>query len=308
MVVKSATMKRLLDIGVSEPIARRLADGRKWDDVVKLTFYEWLTIGQVLRSAKNITEGITNRELYDKVQEIGSGEGNLASAQEALDRFSQELVTTKHGNYVDEVDFGLLVDDLNRWKKGGPKEEPVLLDTPYDGFQIIPQRSLIDETEPYAFLHGNKVHLGVWRDDAHMTFYERNGRYLPHFELDTWYYLDFSSETDPMPQFDYEGKGRWPDAFVGTGSKHHYLLRWRKSDFVDKPGTVQPWLGQLQQIALSPDIGEPWGFADDRETQSRRGGVVKEEFSFSDEPLLIYKIPNVPKGDGLINYPFTFGK
>jgi hypothetical protein len=323
MVVKSASMKRLLDVGVSEKVARRLADGRKWDDVVNLTFYEWLTIGTPNQAARptHPTQA-AERILYNKVQDIGSKESNTASARAALNRFSQWLVTAKYGNYLDEADFGLMVDDLNVWKKGGPKESPATLGLPRAGFDIIPERSDEDEEKPHAFLHGNKVHLGVWRakqpnnQPSGKTFYERNGRYIPYFELDTWYYIDFASETEPMPEFDYQGHGRWPKSFTGEGTKHHYLVRWRKSHFnnsnpvipytqLDQSGgTIQPWKGELQQISLAADIGTPW----DNELGGldlESGGVEIDTFGWSSEPILIHKIPNTPKFLGVINYPFT---
>ena len=37
MVVKSATKKKLMDLGIAEEYAHRLADDRKWDDVKVLT-------------------------------------------------------------------------------------------------------------------------------------------------------------------------------------------------------------------------------------------------------------------------------
>jgi hypothetical protein len=40
MVVKSATKKRLMDLGIPEYMAHTLADNRKWDDVKYLTFEE----------------------------------------------------------------------------------------------------------------------------------------------------------------------------------------------------------------------------------------------------------------------------
>lgn len=204
------------------------------------------------------------------------------------------------------------------WKKGGPTESPATFDTPRAGFDIIPERSYgIDEEEPYAFLHGNKVHLGVWRQRKDReqppmgkTFYERNGRYIPHFELDTWYYMDFTSETEPMPEFDYHGIGRWPKGFTDEGSKHHYLVRWRKSHFddsnpFDQVGTIQPWKGELQQVSLESNIGKPWGFLDDGMGKASSGGVVKDTFGWASEPILIHKIPNTPEFLGVINYPFT---
>lgn len=312
MVVKSATMKRLLDIGVSAQVARRLADGRKWDDVVNLTFDEWLAIGK-----RDYPTWKKAQKLYNKVQDIGSKESNTASARAALNRFSQWLATAKYGNYASPDDVGLIVDDLNVWKKGGPKESPATLGLPRAGFDIIPERRHEDEEEPNAFLHGNKVHLGVWRqrkyrEDPPMgkTFYERNGRYIPHFELDTWYYIDFTSETDPMPEFDYHGAAVASKSSVEEGSKHHYLVRWRKSHFddsnpFDTVGTIQPWKGKLQQISLASDIGKPWGFLNDEKGETIRGGVVTDTFGWASEPILIHKIPNTPKFLGVVNYPFT---
>ena len=37
MVVKSATKKKLMDMGVPEEYAHQLADNRKWDDVKALS-------------------------------------------------------------------------------------------------------------------------------------------------------------------------------------------------------------------------------------------------------------------------------
>ena len=44
MVVKSATKKKLMDLGIEEEYAHKLADDRKWDDVKVLTP---LQIGQI---------------------------------------------------------------------------------------------------------------------------------------------------------------------------------------------------------------------------------------------------------------------
>ena len=56
MVVKSATKKRLMDIGVDEQSAHRLADNRKWDDVKELSV----------------------SEIADIIERDGSFSGNLA--------------------------------------------------------------------------------------------------------------------------------------------------------------------------------------------------------------------------------------
>ena len=37
MVVKSATKKKLMDLGIDENFAHALADDRKWDDVKVMT-------------------------------------------------------------------------------------------------------------------------------------------------------------------------------------------------------------------------------------------------------------------------------
>ena len=37
MVVKSATKKKLMDLGIEEEYAHKLADDKKWDDVKVLT-------------------------------------------------------------------------------------------------------------------------------------------------------------------------------------------------------------------------------------------------------------------------------
>ena len=59
MVVKSATKKKLMDLGIAEEYAHRLADDRKWDDVKVLTAGE---IAQICATdsgmAQNISEVI----------------------------------------------------------------------------------------------------------------------------------------------------------------------------------------------------------------------------------------------------------
>jgi hypothetical protein len=61
MVVKSATKKKLMDIGVNEMDAHVLADDKKWDDVSKLTIGELTAIiggfqGQVIAHPQGMDE------------------------------------------------------------------------------------------------------------------------------------------------------------------------------------------------------------------------------------------------------------
>ena len=60
MVVKSATKKKLMDMGIDEDFAHRLADDRKWDNVKELSLQE---IGQICQTgsdqATRIHEQIT---------------------------------------------------------------------------------------------------------------------------------------------------------------------------------------------------------------------------------------------------------
>ena len=73
MVVKSATKKKLMDLGIAEEYAHRLADDRKWDDVKVLTAGE---IAQICATdsgmAQNISEviqGSTKAAQKEKVAE-----------------------------------------------------------------------------------------------------------------------------------------------------------------------------------------------------------------------------------------------
>ena len=67
MVVKSATKKKLMDMGIDEDFAHRLADDRKWDDVKVLSLQE---IGQICQTgsdqATRIHEQITRHDRGSK--------------------------------------------------------------------------------------------------------------------------------------------------------------------------------------------------------------------------------------------------
>ena len=58
MVVKSATKKKLMDMGVPEEYAHQLADDRKWDDVKQLTAGE---IAQICGLASDEATALHNR-------------------------------------------------------------------------------------------------------------------------------------------------------------------------------------------------------------------------------------------------------
>ena len=63
MVVKSATKKKLMDLGVSEEYAHKLADDRKWDDV------KILTSGQIAQIC-GIDSG-TSQEIFNVMAASG---------------------------------------------------------------------------------------------------------------------------------------------------------------------------------------------------------------------------------------------
>ena len=56
MVVKSATKKKLMDLGIAEEFAHRLADDRKWDDVKVLSAGE---IAQICATDSGMAQKIT---------------------------------------------------------------------------------------------------------------------------------------------------------------------------------------------------------------------------------------------------------
>ena len=56
MVVKSATKKKLMDLGIAEEYAHRLADDRKWDDVKVLAAGE---IAQICATDSGMAQKIS---------------------------------------------------------------------------------------------------------------------------------------------------------------------------------------------------------------------------------------------------------
>ena len=75
MVVKSATKKKLMDLGIAENFAHILADDRKWDDVKILPVGE---IGQICEtdsetaaSIKTIIDGANQKNKLENSEAIG---------------------------------------------------------------------------------------------------------------------------------------------------------------------------------------------------------------------------------------------
>ena len=80
MTVKSATKKKLQDLGIAEQHAHELADDRKWDDVVLLTAVQ---ISAICKTDSQTAEGI-----HKMVQ--GGGKGSKSALH--LHRQSQSSV------------------------------------------------------------------------------------------------------------------------------------------------------------------------------------------------------------------------
>ena len=74
MVVKSATKKKLMDLGIAEEFAHRLADDRKWDDVKVLTAGE---IAQICA---------TDSGQAQKISEVIQGSTKAAQKQKAAEK------------------------------------------------------------------------------------------------------------------------------------------------------------------------------------------------------------------------------
>ena len=74
MVVKSATKKKLMDLGIQEEFAHRLADDRKWDDVKVLSAGE---IAQICA---------TDSGQAQKITEVIQGSTKAAQKQKATEK------------------------------------------------------------------------------------------------------------------------------------------------------------------------------------------------------------------------------
>ena len=113
MVVKSATKKKLMDIGIQEEYAHKLADDKKWADIKKLTVIEIKAIigcGNFLADdIKGIIESASLPEIDDYIKEmfqnavdsiLNPDTGEEKEALESLDQspygtlFNEEFVIT----------------------------------------------------------------------------------------------------------------------------------------------------------------------------------------------------------------------
>lgn len=95
MVVKSATKKKLIDLGISDAIAHKLADDRKWDDVKDMSpddIYEiirnnyrdwdyadkvalWRKLGRLeIKVGQNYNEEVNVDRVYISVPYLSNGE------------------------------------------------------------------------------------------------------------------------------------------------------------------------------------------------------------------------------------------
>ena len=77
MVVKSATKKKLMDLGIAEEFSHKLADDRKWDDV------KILTSGQIAQIC-GIDSG-TAQEIYT-VMEASAKPSRAATTEKTIVR------------------------------------------------------------------------------------------------------------------------------------------------------------------------------------------------------------------------------
>ena len=66
MVVKSATKKKLMDLGIEEEYAHKLADDRKWDDVKGLS---WADRSDMWNRLWNFSENPRCHGQLSKVQQ-----------------------------------------------------------------------------------------------------------------------------------------------------------------------------------------------------------------------------------------------
>ncbi|GIS51219.1 MAG: hypothetical protein Ct9H90mP26_0060 [Methanobacteriota archaeon] len=77
MVVKSATKKKLMDLGIEEEYAHKLADDRKWDDV------KGLSPGQIAQIC-GIDSG-TSQRIHDVMaSSVKSSRASAASTEKTL--------------------------------------------------------------------------------------------------------------------------------------------------------------------------------------------------------------------------------
>ena len=81
MVVKSATKKKLMDMGVQEEFSHKLADDRKWDDVKILTPGE---IAQICGLASDEATAIHNTLAH--FGKAGGGDSGSATTKSLKDK------------------------------------------------------------------------------------------------------------------------------------------------------------------------------------------------------------------------------
>ncbi|MDP6906997.1 MAG: DNA-directed RNA polymerase subunit A'' [Candidatus Thalassarchaeaceae archaeon] len=109
MVVKSATKKKLMDMGVPEEYAHQLADDRKWDDVKQLTAGE---IAQICGLASDEANALHNRlAVFGK---SGGGDGAGAAATTVVRRRVARRKTAKQQLVLQEYDADGKIIQLNR--------------------------------------------------------------------------------------------------------------------------------------------------------------------------------------------------
>ena len=112
MVVKSATKKKLMDMGVQEEFAHKLADDRKWDDVKILSPGE---IAQICGLSSEEATAIHNTlQTFGKSggSDSGSATTTVVRRKKALRRTAQRDLVLQE--YDEETKFETIGRDIDR--------------------------------------------------------------------------------------------------------------------------------------------------------------------------------------------------
>lgn len=116
MVVKSATKKRLMDLGVGEDWAHQLANDRKWADVLDLSLPDWQSIvdNPMVQSIPSESSLRYSRGRSPSARMVT--EYNLVRTEAGLPSWEQSLAELQRANPPNCINWGKI---LNLWQCKG---------------------------------------------------------------------------------------------------------------------------------------------------------------------------------------------
>ena len=201
MVVKSATKKKLMDMGIPEDYAHNLADGRKWDDV------KILSQGEIAKIC-----GLSSEEadrLSQVIQKFGKrlrSSGSSSTSTTVVRRRAAKR-RVKVQQELEEFDFDAKASQLHEGMSSGPIFETLKETAAKEGAQIS-LRVLSDlavSIESTDEIDSKKCELLVENVEK---IIRRRFRHIPntYYEEEVEHLLKFSSPREegniPCPYFD----------------------------------------------------------------------------------------------------------